>query len=125
MRHIVGNYHRDFDETRHYAILAPGSLVNHFALSALGNRVAIGASRCEETLDNLHRPWVVAPAKVHADYVAIRRVDTTRAVVHIDYATVGVAHGDGAVGLTRPVWYWQLFFHNDGKINHNLSITTQ
>jgi len=124
MRHIVGNDHRDFDETRHHTIFAPDSLVNHFALSALGNRVAIGASRCEETLDNLHRPWIVAPAQVHADYVAIRRVDTTRAVVHIDYATIGVAHGNGAVGITRPVGYWQLFFHNDGKIKHNLSITT-
>lgn len=83
MRHVGRNYHRNLYQTCHQALPAPWSLVNHFALSMLGDSVGIRLAALKHMVYNPHGTLVMAVKQTFADKIAVLAVSIDGSVVHI------------------------------------------
>ena len=82
VRHLGGNLHRDFCQSAHDAVHAPGCLVDHFADAVFLDRIDIRAPVGEQAADDFARPLAVAVEEVFADHVAVDE-ETVRLRSHI------------------------------------------
>ena len=103
MRHLGGNDHRDLDEAGNLALLTPRRLVDHLSDLPLLDSVAVRSAGLEKTAYNGAGALGMVVEKIVAYDVAMSGKRLAREVVHVDYAAVGVTHGDRAVEVAAPL----------------------